>query len=160
MTQKLTSTQVWDELKKELFAVLGMVTADGEARTVGIVYTVDDKKLYIGTGTSSWKARHIRKNPHVSITVPIAKRIPFLPWIKIPAATITFSGLGSVLDPKDVGAEVQHALLRGMETNQEILETMCMIEVQPVGEFITYGVGVSLMAMRDTEAARGRVPVV
>ena len=32
-----------------------------------------------------------------------------------------------------------------------------VIEVEPVGDFITYGVGVSLMQMRDTELARGRV---
>jgi len=160
MTQNLTSNHVWDELKKELFSVLGMVTAEGEARTVGIVHTVHDKKLYIATGTDTWKARHIRNNPNVSITVPIAKRIPFLPWIKIPAATITFSGKGSVLDSKEVSAEVLHALLRGLETDTEMLETMCIIEIQPEGDFITYGVGVSLMTMRDTEAARGRAPVV
>jgi hypothetical protein len=160
MTQNLTSSQVWDELKKELFSVLGMVTAEGKARTVGIVHTIHDKKLYIATGKDTWKARHIRANPNVSITVPIAKRIPFLPWIKIPAATITFSGNGKVLDPKDVSTEVLNSLLRGLETDTEMLATMCVIEIQPVGDFITYGVGVSLMTMRDTEAARGRVPAV
>ena len=35
----ITSEQVWTELKKEIFAVLGMVTAKGQARTVGVVYT-------------------------------------------------------------------------------------------------------------------------
>ena len=84
MTQPLTTTQVWNELGKELFAVLGMVTAKGEARTVGIVYTAQDRKIYIATGNDSWKARHTQNNPNVSLTVPIAKRIPFLPWIKIP----------------------------------------------------------------------------
>ena len=113
MTQQLSSEQVWDVLKKELFAVLGMVTAKGEARTVGIVYTVHDRKIYIATGKDSWKARHTQNNPNVSLTVPIAKRIPFLPWIKIPAATITFSGKALVLAPKDVSADVKYALLRG-----------------------------------------------
>ncbi|HSG16436.1 MAG TPA: hypothetical protein VLE70_08950 [Anaerolineae bacterium] len=31
--------------------------------------------------------------------------------------------------------------------------------VTPKKEFVTYGVGVSLMQMRDTKMARGRVPV-
>jgi hypothetical protein len=31
--------------------------------------------------------------------------------------------------------------------------------VEPVGELITYGVGVALMEMRDTVKARGRAPV-
>jgi hypothetical protein len=159
MTEQLTSEQVWKELKKELFAVLGMVTAKGEARTVGIVYVVHNKKLYIATGRDTWKARHVGGNPNVSITVTIPKRIPLMPWIKIPAATITFSGVGTVLEAEKVGGDVLHALLRGMETDTEMLNTMCVIEIEPEGDFITYGVGIPLMAMRHPEKARGRVPV-
>jgi len=35
----------------------------------------------------------------------------------------------------------------------------CIIEIRPTGHFATYGVGVSLMDMRDPEKARGRAPV-
>jgi len=156
---ELTSEQVWKELKKELFGVLGMVTSKGEARTVGIVYVVHNQKLYISTEKEAWKARHTQKNPHISITVPIAKRIPFLPWIKIPAATITFSGLAAVTEPENVGKDILYSLLRGLENDEELLATMCVIEIEPVGDFITYGVGIPLMQMRDTEKARGRVSV-
>ncbi len=92
------------------------------------------------------------------MTVTIPKRIPFLTWIKIPAATITFSGIATVIDPEQAGRELLHSLLRGMETDMEMLATMCVIEVQPVGDFITYGVGVPLMTMRHPEKARGRTP--
>ncbi len=34
MTLQLTAEQVWQPIEKELFAVVGMVTADHEARTV------------------------------------------------------------------------------------------------------------------------------
>jgi hypothetical protein len=159
MSLPLTSEQVWDELKKELFAVLGMVTSKGEARTAGIVYTVHEGKMYIATGKDSWKARHTQRNPHVSLTVPIARRIPFLPWIKIPAATITFSGVAKVLVSDQVTGDVLYALLRGLADDQKLLETMCVIEIEPVGDFITYGVGIPLMHMRDTQKARGRVTV-
>jgi len=159
MSQPLTSGQVWAELKKELFAVLGMVTAKGEARTVGIVYVVHNNKIYIVTGSDSWKTRHIRQNSHVSITAPISKRIPFLPWIKIPAATITFSGLGSVLNVKSVSEDIIQALFRGLEVDSELRESMCVIEIEPMGDFITYGVGIPLMTMRDPKKARGRVTV-
>jgi hypothetical protein len=159
MSQQVSSETVWNVLEKELFAVLGMVTAKGEARTIGVVYIVKDQRIYIVTGDGTWKARHIRTNPHVSITVPIAKRIPLLPWIKIPAATITFAGQGSVLEPENVDKEILHSLLRGLEADPEVLGTMCVIQVQPIGEFITYGVGVPLMSMRDPEKARGRVPI-
>jgi hypothetical protein len=160
MTEHLTSEQVWHELKKELFAVLGMVTARGEARTVGIVYSVHDRKIYIATGKDSWKARHTQNNRNVSLTVPIAKRIPFLPWIKIPAATITFSGKARVLAPQEVSADVLYALLRGLVEDEDRVASMCIIAVEPVGDFLTYGVGMPMMQMRDTEKARKRVPVV
>jgi hypothetical protein len=156
---ELTSEQVWTELKKELFAVLGMVTPKGEARTIGIVYIVHGRKLYIATNKDSWKARHIQRNPHVSLTVPIAKRIPFLPWIKIPAATITFSGTAKVLEPQNLGPDVLHALLQGTEKDTQKLAGMAVLEVEPAGEFITYGVGIPLMEMRFPEKARRRAPI-
>ncbi len=65
MSQQLSSELVWNTLRKELFAVLGMVTARGEARTIGIVYIVHDKRLYIATQEDSWKATHTRNNPYV-----------------------------------------------------------------------------------------------
>ncbi len=159
MTLELSSQQVWQAVEKEIFAVLGFVTANGEARTVGVVYVARGKKVYIATGKDTWKARYIENNPHVSLTVTIPKRIPFMPFIKIPAATITFSGIAEVVDTGKVGAEVRNVLLRGLETDSELLATMCIIEMQPVGDFITYGVGVPMMTMRHPEQARGRAPV-
>lgn len=160
MTLQLTSAQVWTELKKELFAVLGMVNAKGEARTVGILYIVHDRKLYISTGKSSWKARFVQSNPHVSITVPIARRIPVLSWIKIPAATITFSGRAVVFDAKDVQADILQALFRGrLEADKEKMASMSILEIEPQGDFVTYGIGIPLLQMRSPEKARGRAPV-
>jgi hypothetical protein len=159
MPANITTEQVWRELEKRSFAVLGFVTARGEARTAGIVYTVRDRQLYITTGGDSWKARHITANPHVSLTVTVPKRIPFLPWLQIPAATITFQGVASVHAIKDVPPEIPQVLLRGLELNAEHREEIRVIRVQPAGEFVTYGVGVPLLVMRNPEAARGRAPV-
>lgn len=159
MAAQITSNIVWDELQKELFAVLGMVTAKGESRTAGIVYIVHNRKLYIATGTEAWKTKHIRNNPNVSITVPIAKRIPIMPWIKIPAATITFSGKAKVNNAREVNKEILRAILRGNAEDEDMLATMSVIEIEPIGDFITYGVGIRLMEMRHPETARGRVPV-
>lgn len=156
---ELTSEQVWTELKKEIFAVLGMVTPKGEARTIGIVYIVHDHKLYISTRKDAWKARHIQHNPHVSLTVPIAKRIPLMPFIKIPAATITFSGTAKVLDPHVLGQGILHALLQGNEKDTQKLEGLAVLEIDPEGEFVTYGIGIPLMEMRFPEKARGRAPI-
>jgi hypothetical protein len=159
MTTRLSSEQVWREIEKELFAVIGMVTARNEARTVGIVYIVRDRKLYIGTGKDRWKARHIAANPNVSMTIPIAKRIPLLPWIKIPAATITFSGTARVLDAAEAPRDLLQAVFRQMADDQTMMADSCLIEVTPQKEFVTYGVGIPMLQMRDPEKARGRAPV-
>jgi len=159
MTENLTSQQVWQTLENEIFAVLGMVNARNQARSIGIAYIVNDQNLYIATGTDTWKARHIRQNPHVSLTVPIAKRIPLMPWMKIPSATITFSGEASVLDQNQVKGDVLHALFRGAESDEEVIKDMCIIKVEPHGDFITYGIGIPMMDMRTPEKARGRAPV-
>lgn len=156
---EITAEQVWDELNKNIFAVLGMVTARNEARTVGIVYVVRDYKLYIASVKDAWKVRHIARNPNVSITVPIAKRIPLMPWIKIPAATITFSGTAAIHTLDEIDAEMAEALFRGLQNTEDYRETARIIEIQPEGDCITYGVGVSLMGMRDTVNARGRVRI-
>jgi hypothetical protein len=34
-----------------------------------------------------------------------------------------------------------------------------IVEIVPAGEFVTYGIGVPLLKMRDTVAAQARVPV-
>jgi hypothetical protein len=159
MPVQLSPEQVWPVIEKELFAVLGMVTASGQARTVGIVYVVRDRKLFIATGQDTWKARHIAANPHVSITIPIAKRIFFMPWMKIPAATITFSGLARVFPAQDAPPDLLRAVFRQMADDAAMVAKSCLIEVTPIKEFVTYGVGVSLMQMRDPEQARGRAPV-
>ena len=159
MANKLTSEQVWIELKKEIFAVLGMVNSKNEARTVGVVYIVHNRKIYISTRTEEWKTRHIQNNPHVSITVPIAKRIPLMSWIKIPAVTITFSGTAKVQDAKNVDNDILHPLLNGLEKDPEKLVGLSVLEIEPQGEFVTYGVGIPLMQMRFPEKARGRASV-
>jgi hypothetical protein len=41
----------------------------------------------------------------------------------------------------------------------ERLDLVSIIEVIPAGDFVTYGVGISLSEMRYPEKARGRAPV-
>lgn len=159
MTNPATTENVWETIEKELFTVLGMVTALGEARTVGVVYIVQDRKLYIGTGRHTWKARHIAANPHVSLTIPIPKRIPIAPWVKIPQATITFSGTARIIPGDQAPLNLLRMVFRHKADDQEFMRDNCLIEVRPEGDFITYGIGLPLIQMREPELARGRAPV-
>ncbi|MCD2443630.1 pyridoxamine 5'-phosphate oxidase family protein [Agromyces sp. SYSU K20354] len=155
----LTSETVWNAIRSANFMVVGMVSAKGEARTAGVMHHVDGGRLWFTTNDREWKARHIAANPAVSVTVPIAKRVPFVPWVKVPAATITFRGEAEVMPAADLPDDAKHALLHGLEvTDGGERGALIAIGVRPVGDFVTYGIGVSLLGMRDTELARGRVP--
>ncbi len=159
MTLQLTAEQVWQVIDKELFAVVGMVNANNEARTAGLVYIVRDRKLYLSTGSDTAKARHVAANPHVSVTIPIAKRVPIMPWMKIPQATITFQGTAHVCGAGEAMPDLLQKLLGPMANDQELIAGSCLIEIVPEGEFVTYGIGVRLIEMRDPNKARGRAPV-
>jgi len=159
MAQQLSAQQVWQIIDKELFAVVGMVNARNEARTAGILYAVRDHKLYFITGRDTWKVRHIAANPHVSVTIPIAKRVPIMPWMKIPQATITFQGTAHVCGAGEAMPDLLQKLLGPMADDRELIAGSCLIEIVPAGEFVTYGIGVRLIEMRDPNKARGRAPV-
>ena len=155
MGHQVTTEQVWNAIEKNNFAVLGMVTKRGEARTVGIVYVVSDHKLYIGALNSQWKTKHVAGNPHVSMTVAIPRRVPLMPWIKVPATTITFSGSARILQKSDIEPQLLERVYRDEAGNED----WCTIEVTPEKDFVTYGVGMSVLQMRFPEKARARAPV-
>ena len=159
MTAHVTTEQVWREIARQMFAVISFVTPAREARSAGIVYVVRGRKIYFGTETGAWKTRHIRKNPHVSMTVPVPKRVIFVPWLKIPPATVTFPGTATVLGLSDIPQDVPDALLGQLKPREELMRNSSVVEITPTGDFVTYGIGVPLKSMLTPAEAAGRTPV-
>lgn len=153
-----TTEQIWEALDRSFFGVLAFVNRDGHPRTAGVCYVVDGRSLYISTNRDMWKARHIAANPNVSMTVTLPKRIPFLPFIKIPAATITFKGEARLFEVGDIDASVFERLPRGKERDPRVVENTAIIRVIPRGEFVTYGIAMPVTQMRTHEGAHGRAP--
>lgn len=151
-----TTEQVWEAIDRAIFGVLAFVNRDGHPRTTGVCYTVDARSLYVSTSKDMWKVRHIAANPNVSMTVTIPKRIPFLPFIEVPAATITFRGEAKILNVDDIPASVFARLPLGKETDPSVLDRAAIIRVVPRGEFVTYGIGMPITQMRRHEEAHGR----
>jgi len=152
----VTTEQVWEALDRSFFGVLGFANRDGHPRTAGVCYTVGSRSLYVSTAKASWKVRHIAANPNVSMTVTLPKRVPFLPFIKIPAATITFQGEAQILDVDEVGSSVFRRLPLGNETDRNVLNNTAVIRIIPRGEFVTYGIAMPITQMRNHEQAHGR----
>ena len=73
----------------------------------------------------------------------------------IPPAVITFSGHAAVVGLDDVAPDLAKELTQGTDD----MGGMCVIRIEPVGTFVTYGIGVPPMTMRQPERSIARVPV-
>ncbi|WP_281882726.1 pyridoxamine 5'-phosphate oxidase family protein [Agromyces rhizosphaerae] len=155
----MTTEQVWEELAKRPFIVVGTVTGQGEARTAGVLPHVADGVVWFTTYARMWKARHIAANPHVSVTAPAHRRVWFAPWVRIPDATITFRGTAEVVPAERMPREALDALTHGLDLAEDGPDgPLVGIAIRPRGDFVTYGIGVPVMAMTDPARAAGRAP--
>jgi hypothetical protein len=153
-----TIEQVWREIEKASFAVVGYVTPSGEARSSGVVYKTVGKRLYFAVGPQSWKARHIAANKHVSVTVPVHRGGILALVAPIPPATISFHAAAIVHPAGSVSID---SLSKELESllPAERRDNAVLIELIPEGRFLTYGVGVSLVDMQKPEIAEAVIPV-
>lgn len=154
----LTTEQVWEALDRGFFGVIAFVNRNGHPRTAGVCYTVEGRSLYVSTDKAAWKVRHIAANPNVSMTVTLPKRVPFLPFIKVPAAAITFRGQAEILEVHDIDPSVFKRLGRGRERDPAVLADTAVVRVIPRGEFVTFGIAMPITQMRKHEKAHGRAP--
>ena len=158
MAARLTTEQVWHQVAKASFAVLGYVTPAGEPRSSGVVYKSIGRRLYVAVADDSWKARHIAASRRVAVTVPVRRGGLLSLVAPIPPATVSFHAT-AIVHP--AGSPQVRPLLKelGSLLPVERQTSACIIEVLPEGAFLTYGLGVSLSKLRDPAAARARVPV-
>jgi hypothetical protein len=157
MAARLTTEQVWHQVAKGSFAVISYVTPAGEPRSAGVYKTIG-RRLYVAVAPDSWKARHLAASGRVAVTVPVRRGGLLSLVLPIPPATVSFHAT-AVLHPAD--SPRVRPLLTELASllPQERQASACIIEVIPTGFFVTYGVGVSLMQLRDPAAAAARVPV-
>lgn len=150
--------QVWQQLSRASFAVLGYVTPRGEPRSSGVVFKAVNKRLYVAVGPDSWKARHIAGNPHVSITITVRRGGILALVFPIPPATISFRAQAIVHPAGSVDLGTLSKELESL-VPVERRAAAVIIELIPEGTFLTYGLGVSLADMSKPEVAEAVVPI-
>jgi pyridoxamine 5'-phosphate oxidase-like protein len=155
---RLTTEQVWHAIVKRSFAVLSYATPSGEPRSSGVVYKTVDRRLFVAVGPDSWKAKHVAATGRVALTVPVRRGGVLALVVPIPPATISFHA-SAVVHPAGSPQALAIVDALGSLLPPDRRTTASIVEITPEGEFLTYGVGVSLMKMRDPAAARARVPV-
>jgi hypothetical protein len=155
---RVSSNAVWQSLAKASFAIVSHVNSAGEPRSSGVMYGTVGRRLYVAVAADGWKARQIVTGQEVTVTVPVRRGGILALLAPIPPATITFQARATVhpAGTLDVGS-VSKALERLVPEARKA--GSCVIELVPEGRFLTYGIGVSLMDMRDPALALARVSV-
>ena len=154
---RLSTERIWTELSRASFAIVSHVTSAGEPRSSGIVYAIDERHLYVAVAPDSWKARQITDQQELAVTVPVRRGGLLSLFLPIPPATISFHAR-AIVHPAgslDLGS-VSKKLLSLLPKDRR---HATVLELVPEGSFLTYGIGVSLIAMRDPVIARGHVLV-
>ncbi len=153
----LTSEHVWKELAKRSFGVMSHVAESGEPRSSGVVYGVRGHSILVVVDAGSWKARTIREGQVLAFTVPVRRGGLLAMLFPIPPAAISFHarvhvGEPGLLDRSSLPPKFARLLPPSDHPTR-------LLELAPEGNFLCYGIGVSLMAMREPEKSQARVPV-
>ena len=155
---RLTTDEVWNAIAGASFAVVSHVTPGGEPRSSGVVYAAEDRRLYVAVAADSWKARQIPGTGRVAVTVLVRRGGLLALLFPIPPACISFQGAATVYPPGPLADRPVPKQLSALLPAERQAQSR-ILEIVPEGHFLTYGVGVSLMRMRNPAASRARVPV-
>jgi hypothetical protein len=142
-------------IARRSFCTLATTSPAQRPHVAGVLYAEAGGSLYVSTLRSSRKARNLAANPRASICVPV-RRLPVGP-----PATILFPVAGEVLDLDDPEVvELAGAGRLDAITSHGELELAggCFLRLRPAGDYVTYGIGMSLWRLlRDPLNAGGRV---
>jgi hypothetical protein len=152
---RLTAQDVWRAVSRASFAVLSHVTPAGASRSSGVVYAVVGDRMLVAVAKESWKARHIGTEGLVSVTVPIRRGGALSLVMPIPPATVSFPAVATVHT-----GEALNSIPGLAKLVPPARRTSCaIVDIRPTGHYVTYGLGVPLLRMRDPERSRARIPV-
>jgi hypothetical protein len=140
-------------IKKNMWLVLSTSNKKGNPQSSVIVYESDGNILYFTTGINTLKARNIRNNSNVSVTIPF--RMNFLhKLIPAPPAELHFKAKAEFLnrESEEVQTNLQKVLKH--EAKAGIKSDTVYVKLTPAKKIATYGVGIKLLQLRFPEKAR------
>ena len=121
-----------------------------------LVYQSDGKVIICQTGESTLKSNNIRGNKHVAVTIPIRKN--FLhKIIPAPPAEIHFSTTAEIAQKDDAEANSIFSKYLKHSEKSELPQDYIWIKILIPSKVTTYGVGVSMLKMRNPLIARKHV---
>jgi len=158
MSSAVDSERVWRHISAGSFAVLSHVTSGFEPRSSGVSYATVGRRLYVAVAPDSWKARQVADGQLVSLVVPVRRGGLLSALLPIPPATIAFRARARVRPMGSIDITVLPApLVRALRALGYASNSI--LELAPEGRFLTYGIGVSILAMRDSALAQASIPI-
>lgn len=143
-------------LRKKNWLVLGTVDDKNFPHSSVVVYQSDGYTLYCLTGKNTLKAKNIRSNSKVSVTLPFRKNF-FHKIIPTPPAELHFTAEAEIKPFEDKDArKIFSKYLKYLE-NVDSQEESIWLKITPSKRILTYGVGIKLLKMRKPEEARNFV---
>lgn len=134
-------------MARQSFAVLATSSARNRPHAVGLLYAAVGWDVYFLIGADTIKARNIRENPNVAVSIPVRK-YPFAP----PMA-VQFQGTAQLLPPDD--PQIRELLAAGQLKKIASYGALdkpgiTFIKVTPNRRIATYGLGIPLrQLLRD-----------
>jgi uncharacterized pyridoxamine 5'-phosphate oxidase family protein len=148
--------EVINILKKKNWLVLSTVDKNNVPYSAVVVYQSDGKVIYFMTGRNTLKAKNIKDNNSVSVTIPFWKGF-FHKILPAPPAELYFTAKAEIKPFDNVEARKIFSKYLKYQENVEHLDDNIWIKIIPDKRISTYGVGIRLFQMRNPEKARNFV---
>ena len=143
-------------IKKNMWLVFSTANEKGNPQSSIIVYSSDGNALYFTTGINTLKARNIRKNPNVSVTIPFRMNL-LHKFIPAPPGELHFKARAEFLKREDEEVQTNLARIIKYEEKAGIKSETVYLKLTPASKIATYGVGIKLFNLRFPEKARNIV---
>lgn len=148
--------EVREILKKHMWLVLSTVDEYNHPHSSVVVYQSNGHVIYIQSGSSTIKARNIKKNNRVAVTIPFRKNV-LHKNIPAPPAELHFTATAEIVSKENEEArKILKKFIKHVERVENDDERI-WIKVIPSNIISTYGVGVPVWMMRKPEKARNMV---
>jgi hypothetical protein len=143
-------------IKSNMWMVISTVDENIHPHSSVVVYQSDGEVLIFQTGMHTIKAKAIRHNNAVSITIPFRKN--FLhKLIPAPPAELHFTGKADILPYDDIQARKIFSRFLKYSEDVEYPQDSVWVKISPSNVVSTYGVGVKLLDMKNPNKAQNLV---
>lgn len=141
MTEERQRKIIRKAIAKHSFCVLATASAANRPLAAGVLYAVVDRHIYISTLAGSVKARNVRENHRIALSIPV-RRYPLGPPF-----SVQLQGTAELRVPDDpeIAGLLEAGALKRITSHGELdAPDPCFIKVTPGPRVATYGLGVSL----------------